>query len=78
MLEVIKMQSLPDMNELRKLAASPAGQQLLSKLKNSNLNLAQLSRDASAGNIDQLQKQLSGLLNAEDAQKLLKQLEMQL
>lgn len=72
------MQSLPDMNELRKLSASPAGQKLLSSLKNSNLDLDQLSREASAGNLDAIKQQLSSLLASEETRELLKQLQRDL
>lgn len=72
------MQSLPDMNELMKLAASPAGKQLMDIVKKSRLNLDQLSRDAAAGNMEHIKKQLSVLLENEDTKKLIQQLEFDL
>lgn len=70
------MQSLPDINELMKIAASPAGQKLLSMLQNSpEVDLTKLAQEASSGNMLAVKRQLSGILASEDAQRLLKQLE---
>lgn len=70
------MQSLPDINELMKIAASPAGQKLLSMLQNSpEVDLTKLAQEASSGNMLAVKRQLSGILASEDAQRLLKQLD---
>lgn len=70
------MQSLPDMNQLMKLAASPAGQKLLAMLQNDKtIDLKKLSQTASAGNMADAKAQLAGILASEEANELLKQLE---
>jgi len=69
------MHSLPDMNELMKIAASPAGQKLLALLQNSAVDMTRLSQDASTGNYAAVKSQLAGILASDDAQHLLKQLE---
>ena len=70
------MQSMPDMNHLMKLAASPAGQKLLAMLQNdASIDLKKLSQSASAGNFADAKQQLSAFLSSEETQTLLKQLE---
>jgi hypothetical protein len=70
------MQSLPDINQLMKLAASPAGQKLLALLQNdTSINLKQLQQDASAGNLTDAKKHLSAFLASEQAHALIKELE---
>lgn len=70
------MQSLPDMNQILKLAASPAGQKLLSMLRNDpGIDLNKLAQSASAGNLQDAKQQLSGFLSSEEANALMKQLE---
>ena len=70
------MQPLPDMNQLRKLAASPAGQKLMAMLQNNkDIDLTKLARSASAGNLDEAKRQLSFLLSSKEANDLLKELE---
>ena len=69
------MQSLPDMNQLMKLAASPAGQRLLSLLQNDNsIDLKKLEQSASTGNLSEAKEQLSGFLASDEANMLLKEL----
>ena len=70
------MQSLPDMNELIKLAASPTGQKLLSILQNDkSLDVKKLMQCASTGNLADAKEQLTGLLASEEINSLVKQLE---
>lgn len=72
------MQQLPDMNELIKIARSPAGQRLLSLLQSGNKSeLDAITAEAAAGNMQEAGKRLSNLLKSEEAQNLLKQLEKQ-
>lgn len=72
------MQQLPDRNELMKIARSPAGQQLIAMLQSGNqADLNAIAADAAAGNMQEAGRKLAGLLKTEEAQKLLKQLEMQ-
>lgn len=72
------MQQLPDMNELMKIARSPAGKKLLAMLQaGSQAELSAIASEAAAGNIQEAGKKLSGLLKTEEAQNLLKQLESQ-
>jgi len=72
------MQQLPDMNELMKIARSPAGQKLLAMLQSGNQrDLDAIAADAAAGNMQEAGKKLTGLLKSEEAQKLLKELERQ-
>ena len=72
------MQQLPDMNELIKIARSPAGQRLLSLLQSGNKSeLDAITAEAAAGNMQEARKRLSNLLKSEEAQNLLKQLEKQ-
>ena len=69
------MQSLPDMNQLMKLAASPAGQRLLSMLQNdNNIDLKKLAQSASSGNFSEAKEQLSGFLASDEANMLMKEL----
>ena len=69
------MQSLPDMNELMKLAASPAGQRLLSMLQNdTRVDFKKLAQSASSGNFSEAKEQLSGFLASDEANMLLKEL----
>ena len=71
------MHSLPDMNELAKIAASPAGQKILAIVQHSNdLDLDKITRDLKSGNIAAAQKELSAILANTDIQRLLKQLEI--
>jgi len=72
------MQQLPDMNELMRIARSPAGQRLLAMLQaGSKADLDAITADAAAGNMQEAGRKLSGLLKSEEAQALLKQLEKQ-
>ena len=71
------MHSLPDMNELAKIAASPAGQKILAIVQHSNdQDLDKITRDLKSGNIAAAQKELSAILANTDIQRLLKQLEI--
>ena len=70
------MQPLPDMNQLMKLAASPAGMRLLSMPQNdTSIDLNKLAQSASSGNLTAAREQLSGFLASEEANTLLKELE---
>lgn len=70
------MQPLPDVNELMKLAASPAGQQLMAMLKSDDtIDLKKLAQSASSGNLTDAKAQLSAFLASEKTKALLKQLE---
>ena len=70
------MQPLPDMNEVMKLAASPAGKKLLSILQNDpSIDLKKLMQSASSGNFAEAKQQLSGFLASDETHSLLKQLE---
>ena len=72
------MQQLPDINALMKIARSPAGQKLLAMLQSgSRQELDTITAEAAAGNMQEAGKKLSGLLQSEEAQKLLKELERQ-
>lgn len=72
------MQQLPDMNELMRIARSPAGQRLLAMLQaGSKEDLEAVRTQAAAGNMQEAGKMLSALLNSEEARSLLKQLEKQ-
>lgn len=72
------MQQLPYMNELMKIARSPAGQKLLAMLRSgSQQELDVIAANAAAGNMQEAGKQLAGLLKSEEAKKLLKELEQQ-
>lgn len=71
------MQPMPDMNQLMRLAASPAGQKLIAMLQNDpSIDLKKLSQSASAGNYSDAKQQLSRFLNSEETQSLLKQMEL--
>ena len=73
------MQQLPDMNQLIKLARSPAGQKLLAMLQSGNpSDLSAITAQAAAGNMQEAGKLLSGLLSAEEMQTITKELEKQL
>lgn len=70
------MQPLPDMNQLMKLAASPAGQKLIALLQSDkSIDLQKLSQSASTGNLEDARHQLAGFLSSQEAQTLLKKLE---
>lgn len=70
------MENIPDMTQLLKLAQSPAGQQLLSMLRQSGGDVLEAAiTQASSGNYQQAKDAISSLLEAPEAQALLKQLE---
>ena len=70
------MQPLPDMNQLIRLASSPAGQKLLALLQNNSaVDIQKVAESASAGNYNDVKNQLSEFLSSKEAQNLLKQLE---
>lgn len=70
------MQPLPDMNQLLKLASSPAGQKLLALLqKDSTVDFKKVTQSASAGNYADAKQQMSNFLASKEVQELLKQLE---
>jgi len=65
-----------DFSQLRKLAQSPAGQQLLRMLQQSGgENLQKAMAAAAKGDYTDAKQQLSSLLANPEAQRLLKQLE---
>lgn len=64
-----------NMNELLRLAQSPAGQQLFSLLQQNNgPQLQEAMKQASAGDYSQARNTLSSLLASPEAQKLIRQL----
>jgi len=70
------MDHIPDLNQLLKLAQSPAGQQLIRIVQQQGgKELEAAAKKASAGDFSQAQALLSSLLKTPDAQKLLNQLE---
>lgn len=63
------------MQQIMRIAASPAGQQLLSLLQRQGGDDFRAAMDsAAAGNYDQVKRSLSSLLSTPEAQELLKQL----
>ena len=63
------------MQEVMRLAKSPAGQQLLAMLQSTDSNKMQQAADlAAAGNYEQAAKKLQGVLSSPEAQELMKQL----
>lgn len=63
------------MEEVMRLAESPAGQQLLSMLQRSDTHqLQQAMNQASSGDYSQASKTLQALLSSPEAKKLLKEL----
>lgn len=63
------------MQEVKKLANSPAGQQLLAMLRNSDSQqMEQIAKLAAAGDYTQAAKMLESALSSAEAQKLMKQL----
>jgi hypothetical protein len=70
------MQSLPDMNQLLKLAASPAGQRLISMLQaDTSIDLKKLAQNAADEDFSNARDQLSSFLASEEARSLIRQLE---
>ncbi len=70
------MQSLPDMNQLLKLAASPAGQRLISMLQaDTSIDIRKLAQNAADGDFSNARDQLSSFLASEEARSLIRQLE---
>lgn len=73
------MDKNPDYAQLLRLAQSPEGQQLWKLLQQSGGNaLRQAASAASAGNMQQAKDLLSSLLQAPEAEELLKKLEERL
>ena len=63
------------MQEALRLAKSPAGQQLLALLQQSNPDAMKTAmQQASTGDYSQIQQTLAPLLASEDVQKLLRQM----
>ena len=58
-------------DEVKKFAESPAGQQLMAMLQKSD---SEAVRQAQAGNYEDAMKRLSGFLQTPEAQRLLKNL----
>lgn len=72
------MQQSPDLSQLKKMAQSSAGQQLVTLLQRSGgASLQDAVAQASAGNYAQAKDLLNSLLSTPEAQALLKQLEEQ-
>lgn len=70
------MQNQPDMDQLMKLAQSPAGQQLLAMLQRNGADTLQNAiAMAAAGDYQEAKQTLSALLSSPQAQALLKQME---
>lgn len=64
------------MDEVMRLAKSPAGQQLMAMLKqNDSAKLEQAVSQAKTGDYAQASQTLSAMLSSPEAQKLLKELE---
>lgn len=73
------MQQYPDMQQLLKLAQTPAGQQLIAALKQADTSeLEKAVSAASGGNMEHAKKMLASTLDTPEIQTLLKQLEAQL
>ena len=63
------------MEEIMRLAKSPAGQQLIAMLqKQDNTKLEQAAAQAKTGNYTQASQTLSAMLSSPEAQRLLKEL----
>lgn len=63
------------MDEILKLAKSPAGQQLMAMLRQQDsAKLEQAAAQAQAGDYSQASQTLSAMLSSPEAQKLMKQL----
>ena len=70
------MQNQPEMDQLMKLAQSPAGQQLLAMLQRNGADTLQNAiAMAAAGDYQEAKQTLSALLSSPQAQALLKQME---
>ncbi len=70
------MPNVPNMSEIWKLAQSPAGQQLLAMLQNTDQSaLDNAAKQASTGNMEAAKNSLSALLSSPEVQALLKQME---
>lgn len=73
------MQQNFDLQQLMKLAHSPAGQQLMDMLKQSGgCDAERAASLARSGDMTGARNALSGLLESQEVQKLLRQLEGQL
>lgn len=63
------------MDEIMRMAKSPAGQQLIALLKQKDTSaLDQAVRQAKSGDYSQASKTLSAMLSSPEAQKLMKEL----
>ena len=63
------------MEDIKRLAGSPTGQQLLAMLRQGDsAKLEQAISQAQAGNFSQASQTLSGMLSSPEAQKLMKDL----
>ena len=63
------------MEDVKRIAKSPAGQQLMALLKQQDSSaLAQATAQAKAGDFSQAGQTLSALLSSPEAQKLMKEL----
>ena len=72
------MEQTPDLQQLLRLAQSPAGKQLLQYLQQQNGSALKAAADlASSGNYEAAKNKLSGIMCTPEAQQLLKQLEGQ-
>ena len=63
------------MEDIKRLAGSPAGKQLIAMLQQGDsAKLQQVIAQAQAGNLSQASQTLSGMLSSPEAQKLMKDL----
>lgn len=70
------MEQTPDLNQIMKLAQSPAGQQLLNMLrKQDTQSLQKAAQMAASGNYTQAKSILSSMLTSSEAEQLIRQLE---
>ena len=70
------MEQTPDLNQIMKLAQSPAGQQLLNMLRKQDSQILQKAAQmAASGNYTQAKSLLTGMLANAEAEQLIRQLE---
>ena len=69
------MQQQFNMEQILKLARSPAGQQLLETMKKSGTDMEKAASYAQNGNLDQAKNAISSLLDDPQIRSLLRQLE---
>jgi len=62
------------MQDIMRIAQSPAGRQLLTLLQGNPAELDRVTKLASVGNINQAKEILQQMISSEDAQKIMRQL----